>query len=84
MTGPYRAGTPITLEAAGVGGAQSGGALRRVEFFAGDRKIGESAAAPHRFVWRNAPAGFHRVSARATTAPGATTTSSPLNMDVVP
>jgi beta-N-acetylglucosaminidase/Glycosyl hydrolase family 20, domain 2/Bacterial Ig domain len=50
--------------------------VRKVEFYAGPRKVGEATAAPYRITWRSAPAGLHLVTARAVAADGSAVTSS--------
>ncbi|WP_020576547.1 Ig-like domain-containing protein [Actinopolymorpha alba] len=64
----------ITIEAAAA--ADKGVNITKVEFYAGDQKLGESTAAPYSFVWPNAPAGTHFLTARATDSVGSSTTSS--------
>ncbi len=69
--------TPVTLTATA---QDSDGSVVRVEYYDGPTKLGESTAAPHRYVW-NAPAlGDHRVVARAIDNLGATTDSSLLRI----
>lgn len=55
-----------------------------VEFFSGDQKLGQAAAAPYGFVWTNAPAGVHRLTARATDSAGQVSRSGPVDVTIVP
>lgn len=73
-------GTSVRMEARFPGGAQADGP---VEFFSASRIIGQSTAGSSSFDWRQAPAGFHRLSTRATLSSGEVVTSAPLNLDVV-
>lgn len=70
----------LTMEARFPNGGQADGPI---EFFSGSAKIGQSAANSASFEWKDAPAGFHRLSARATLASGEVVTSSALNLDVI-
>lgn len=54
----------------------------RVEFFASNMKVGESAGNARQWAWPDPPRGFHRVYARATTPDGRTVVSAPVNLDV--
>ncbi len=68
----------INLEALAKG---AGTALTtNIEFFANGVKIAESAAAPWRFVWSNAPLGLVTLSARGTDTAGVTTESPPIQI----
>jgi Tol biopolymer transport system component/subtilisin-like proprotein convertase family protein len=58
------------------------GALRKVEFFDGTDKLGETAIAPYSFAWSDVQAGNHRLTARAIDTSGRMTTSSPVNVTV--
>ena len=52
-----------------------------VEFFANaTNRLGASATAPHAFVWTNAPAGAHALTAVATDSFGAGATSAVVNL----
>ena len=55
-----------------------------VEFFQGRRRSVEDATAPYSFSWQSVPVGSYVVSARATDNLGATTTSAPIAVNVVP
>ncbi len=70
-TGPYAHGAPIDFRIA------THGAFAQVEFFAGDRKIGECPGDSTEWRWNDPPVGFHKVHARADGA-----VSAPLNLDV--
>lgn len=49
--------------------------MRKVEFFAGARLLGEDSFEPFVFTWSNVPAGSHVLTARATDEQGAAATS---------
>jgi beta-lactam-binding protein with PASTA domain/regulation of enolase protein 1 (concanavalin A-like superfamily) len=54
-----------------------------VEFFADSTSVGTSTSAPYALAWTNALAGQHSITAIATDARGATTTSAPVLILVV-
>lgn len=54
--------------------------LARVEFFAGETKLGETRAAPHEIVWRDPAPGAHALLAVATDEAGAATLSRPVEI----
>jgi hypothetical protein len=58
------------------------GTISKVEFFAGDTKLGESTASPYNFNWTNAPVGSHTLTARATDNVGGVSTSAPVRIEV--
>jgi chitinase len=58
------------------------GVLARVEFYDGAEKLGEDATAPFQFTWANAPAGNHRLIARAIDTLGGTQDSVTVNVAV--
>jgi hypothetical protein len=60
--------TPIVLEAFAVPPANA--VVTRMEFFAGGIKLGESTAAPFRFVWSTPAYGPHELTARMTASSG--------------
>ena len=64
--------------------SDSDGTVTLVEFFQGATKIGEDATAPYSLSWPNVTAGAYIITARATDNLGATTTSAPITIDVVP
>lgn len=60
------------------------GAVSVVEFFNGTQKIYEDVdGAPYAFVWDNAPAGIHTLTARATDNLGARSVSAPVDVIVL-
>ncbi|HZH32581.1 MAG TPA: carboxypeptidase regulatory-like domain-containing protein [Pyrinomonadaceae bacterium] len=75
----FNAGASITLTAEA---SDADGAVERVEFYAGNTLLGSAAAAPYRFVWNDAPAGRHVLSAKAFDDRGASTTSALINLNV--
>lgn len=77
--GPLTAGSDLSIEAAGIGFTPS-----QIVFFANDRAAGEVTDAPGRFVWKNIPAGFYRIFARARDQNGHWHSSCEWNLDVVP
>ena len=69
------------------------GAITHVDFFDGDRKVGESSIyffrepdpgtpIQHEFVWTGAGAGLHELTARGLAANGNAVTSSPVRIQV--
>ena len=60
------------------------GQVRKVEFYVGDKWLGEVKAAPFQFIWTNVTAGNYQVLARAVDDLGSTATSSPANVAVSP
>lgn len=75
----FQTGAPITITATA---ADANGSVTKVEFFNGTTKLGEDLAAPYSFVWNNAPAGNHSLTARATDNQNGTTTSSAIDITV--
>jgi lysophospholipase L1-like esterase len=71
----------VTLEAAA---SDADGSVRKVEFFDGGVKLGESSVSPYRLAWdtQKASAGAHSLSARATDDAGAKTLSSPIKVTI--
>jgi pectate lyase len=63
----------VTIEAEAT--AHADAAIARVEFYAGEEKIGEATAAPYRLTWQDAPEGTHYLTALATDTTGTATTS---------
>jgi hypothetical protein len=58
----YAAGANVTLSASA---ADPDGTVDRVEFFAGDTKVGTDSSSPFSVVWNSAPAGYHALTAVA-------------------
>ncbi|MFF4622075.1 Ig-like domain-containing protein [Nonomuraea jabiensis] len=56
--------------------ALDGASVAKVEFFHGDKKIGEATAAPYQATWADATDGTYSLTARATDSTGSATTSS--------
>jgi hypothetical protein len=65
------AGTDVELRVE----ASSAAPIEKVEFFAGQRKLGEATTSPFSVVWSGVPAGAHCLLARATDPAGFTKTS---------
>ncbi len=58
------------------------GAITRVEYFAGDKKIGEAREAPYRVSASGLDAGVHLLTVRATDRSGRIGTSDPVRIEV--
>ncbi|MEV0385868.1 Ig-like domain-containing protein [Nonomuraea sp. NPDC050643] len=56
--------------------ALDGATVARVEFFQGDKKIGEATAPPYQATWADAADGDYCLTVRATDSTGSATTSS--------
>lgn len=82
-TAAYRGMFPATVPLAAAA-ADADGAILRVEFFAGSTRIAELTQPPYAFEWRNVAAGTHTLTSVATDNAGATTTSAPVTIDVLP
>jgi gliding motility-associated-like protein len=76
----FALGTPIEIRA---NAADPDGSVTKVEFFAGNTKLGEDTSAPYTFQWSNAPAGTHDLTVRVTDNANATTTSAIVKITVV-
>ncbi|MES2296715.1 MAG: Ig-like domain-containing protein [Pseudomonadota bacterium] len=64
--------------------SDSDGTIAQVEFFNGEALIGRSTSAPFSFNWINVDAGSYAITAKATDNLGASSSSAPLNVLVVP
>lgn len=67
----FKEGTDIMIRvySSDLGGTQTGGSIKNVEFFKNDIKLGESATAisyNYTYLWKNVPAGTYRITAKAT------------------
>jgi fibronectin type 3 domain-containing protein len=83
ITGPatgstFPAGAPITLSA----NAADEGSISQVAFYAGPTLLGTTATSPYSVTWNNAPAGAHRLTARATDNGGLVHISAPVFISV--
>ena len=58
------------------------GKIARVDFYAGNTKVGTDDSAPYTLTWQGAPAGLHEVTAVATDDAGATSRSNKIRMTV--
>ncbi len=67
---------PTSLPLAAIA-SDADGTIAKVEFFAGNDKIGEALAAPYELVWSNVGGGDYSITARATDNLGGVTTSAP-------
>lgn len=68
----FAEGASITIT---VNATDSNGPIRKVEFFAEGKKLGESVAAPFSFTWSSVPAGRYSLSAAALDRQGFVITS---------
>ncbi|MET0650390.1 MAG: Ig-like domain-containing protein [Pyrinomonadaceae bacterium] len=73
------AGSNVVLNASA---SDSDGTVKKVEFFRGGTKLGESTAAPYTTTWTNAPGGIYTLTAVATDDKGRTATSSPIGVQL--
>jgi hypothetical protein len=71
---------PITIEAQAL--AASGLTVSNVEFFIDNIKVGQSSAAPYRYLWTNPSLGAHVLRARLTDSSAAVLDSTNINMTV--
>lgn len=58
------------------------GSIAKVEFFAGNEKIGEDATAPYAIEWSKSETGSYAITAKATDNKGLSTTSGQVNIVV--
>ncbi|MFZ4395137.1 MAG: sialate O-acetylesterase [Kiritimatiellia bacterium] len=72
-----KAGSKVKL-AATTAIAHGNSTVQKVEYYAGDVKIGEALAKPYAFTWARIPAGSCRLTARATDSGGAAAISAPV------
>ena len=63
--------------------SDSDGTVSKVEFFAGNMKLGEVTGTPFNFTWTNAPFGSHLLTARVTDNRLASTLSAPISIQVL-
>ncbi len=78
---PYFALATIPLLAEA---ADTDGSIAKVEFFNGTSKLGDATTAPYTFTWTNVPAGNYSLTTVATDNLGATRTSAPVALAVIP
>ncbi|HXF64615.1 MAG TPA: Ig-like domain-containing protein, partial [Caldilineaceae bacterium] len=76
----FLAGESIPIQA---NASDSDGSVSKVQFLADGQLLGEDHAAPYQFVWNNASAGDHSLTAVAADNQGATAASAPVNIHVV-
>lgn len=77
----YLEGTPIELRAMGYGGDSD---VVKVEYYHGDKLIGQGSTAPYRVLWDKAPGGKQTVRAKAHDKDGRTNFSDPIIVTVEP
>ncbi len=65
----FNSGTPVTITA---DASDPNGSVSRVEFYAGNDKLGEDTSSPYAFTWNNIPEGSYTISALATDNQGVT------------
>ncbi len=73
-------GAPILIEATA---EDVDSPVSKVEFFDGPIKLSENLKAPYSFIWSNAPAGSHALTAKATDIEGASAISLSIPISVV-
>lgn len=73
--------TAITLTA---DAADADGSVAKVEFFNGATKLGEDLTAPYAYTWNGAAVGGYTLTAVVTDNSGASVTSAPISVSVVP
>lgn len=64
--------------------SDSDGSVAQVDFYRGSNVIGTATSAPYSVTWNNVPAGSYALTAVATDNLGATVTSAPVNVTVMP
>jgi len=80
---PSSAAAPATITLTATATPKASGAtIAKVAFFAGSNKIGEVAASPYAFTWKNVAAGSYSVTAVATDSNGLTGTSAAVPVTV--
>ena len=75
----FAQGTTVALAATA---GDTDGTVSRVEFYAGQTKLGEDTTAPYQLSWANAAPGSHQLTARATDNQNASTTSAPRTITI--
>ena len=76
----FQAPLSLTLEATA---SDADGTISRVEFYQGDRLLGEDTEAPYAYAWEDVPAGGASLQARAYDQEGLYTSSSEVSISVV-
>ena len=64
--------------------ADKDGTISKVEFYNGTTLLHTETVAPYGYVWKNVPAGYYTITAKATDNAGLVTTSAPITIFVVP
>jgi hypothetical protein len=62
--------------------SDSDGSVMRVDLYDGSTLLGTAMNAPYSFVWKQAPAGSHSLTCKATDDVGMTKTSAPVNVTI--
>ncbi len=75
--GPFRASEPIEFRLI------AHKPISKIEFFAGDVKVGETAGDSGSWTWQSAVPGFHKFHARGETSSGNLAASVDLNIDMI-
>jgi gliding motility-associated-like protein len=75
----FDSGAPVVISASA---SDKDGKIDRVEFYAGDKKIGEDTSNPYTLTWSDASEGQHVITARATDDHGESITSPPVKIIV--
>ncbi|WP_214105601.1 cellulase family glycosylhydrolase [Acrocarpospora catenulata] len=76
-------GAPATIALAATA-SDSDGSVTSVAFYNGSTLLGTDTTSPYTFSWTNVAAGSYSLTARATDNGGATTTSTAVNVTVLP
>ncbi len=61
----------------------SGGSVSKVDFYQGTTLLSTATSSPYNYVWTNVAVGTYTLTARATSAAGLVTTSSPVTVTVL-
>lgn len=75
----FDAGGSVAISATA---SDANGKIDKVEFFAGDKKIGEDTSSPYTVTWNEASNGKHLITAKATDDDGESAISNPVTITV--
>jgi len=78
--GAHYLGSPLVLQAS----AADDGGIDHVEFYANGTKLGTADSAPYQFTWNDVKIGSYQVTARAFDNQGASASSVPVQINVLP
>lgn len=77
----FTEGSTVTINA---NAADNDGTISKVEFYQGSTKLGEDLTNPYSYAWTNVSTGNYALTAKAYDNAGGITTSSTINITVVP